>query len=141
MRLALIVAMVVVGCSHPAPAPSAPPGDPVVTAPPPSPPPGSGDACLASPDVTSAGDACTADADCVVTNFPGCCACPQCSTADPVARSRTAAAQAEAACAAASCDASICAIAGMCRPGETAAHFTPRCCGGACVGVRALPRD
>lgn len=138
MRLALIVVAVVVGCAKPAPAPSAPPGgDPAARAP----SPGSGDACPASPDVMSAGDACAADADCVVTNFPGCCACPQCSTADPVARSRTAAAQAEAVCAVTTCDASICAIAGMCRPGEPAAHFTPRCCGGACVGVRALPRD
>ena len=99
-------------------------------------------ACPAAPgDTMSAGDACTADADCLVTNFPGCCACPQCSTADPVARSRTAAAQAEAACAAASCDASICDVAGMCPPGEPAAHFTPRCCAGVCVGARAVASD
>ena len=76
-----------------------------------------------------------------MTNFPGCCACPQCSTADPVARSRTAAAQAEAACAAASCDASICDVAGMCPPGEPAARFVPRCCAGVCVGVRAVASD
>lgn len=138
MRSALIVAAVIAGCSHAAPAPSAPPaGDPVVTAP----TPGDGASCAASPDVASAGDACAADADCVVTNFPGCCACPQCATAAPVARSRAAAAQAEAACAVASCDASACDVAGMCPPGEPAAHFTPRCCAGACVGVRAMPAD
>ncbi|MBK7076713.1 MAG: hypothetical protein IPH44_30915 [Myxococcales bacterium] len=130
MRLALIVAAVLGGCSHAAPAPSAPPAG------------GGADACPAAPgDTMSAGDACTADADCLVTNFPGCCACPQCSTADPVARSRTAAAQAEAACAAASCDASICDVAGMCPPGEPAAHFTPRCCAGVCVGARAVASD
>ena len=129
MRLGLIVLALVSGCAKPpaggAPTAIAPAGD--------------GATCAASPDVTSAGDACAGDADCVVTNFPGCCACPQCAIADPVARSRTAAAQAEAACAVASCDASVCGVAGMCPPGEPAADFTPRCCAGACVGVRATP--
>lgn len=97
------------------------------------------DVAPADPDALpaeTADDACSADDECLVTNWPGCCSCPQCSIGQPMARSRVGQQRAEAACAVASCDASICDIAGMCPPGEDASHFVPRCRGGVCVGDR-----
>ncbi|MCC6528117.1 MAG: hypothetical protein IT373_36055 [Polyangiaceae bacterium] len=99
------------------------------------------EAPLAAAVPPSPGDACAADDDCVATNFPGCCACPQCASGEPHARSREAARRAEAACALASCDLTICAVAGMCPPGEPAAHFAARCQAGACVLERRTPPD
>ncbi len=81
-------------------------------------------------------DPCDADDDCLVTNFPGCCACPQCSIGPPTARSREGQRRAEAVCAVASCDAGHCAAAGMCPPGESADHFVARCRDRRCVAER-----
>jgi hypothetical protein len=126
MRRLLLATLAIAGCwrdPSPSTAPSPPPPTPTTPA---SPPPG----------VTSQGDACTTDADCVVTNWAGCCACPQCSVADPTARSTSALAAEQQQCAVMRCDLNICNIAGMCPPGEAAELFTPVCRANVCVGVR-----
>ena len=101
--------------------------------------PGAGNLTPAPADMhqtfTAPGDACTADADCVVTNFPGCCACPQCSVGRPTARSRSALATAEQVCTVAECDGHACDVGGMCPPGESADHFVPHCTAGTCTAT------
>jgi hypothetical protein len=87
-------------------------------------------------DITSANDSCASDDECLVTNFAGCCACPQCAVGPPIARSRSAEHVAEAACAAASCSMGMCNLAGACPPGETGDHFAAHCRAGVCIGVR-----
>ena len=85
-------------------------------------------AVVATPDAPSTSDlGCDRDDDCVVTNFAGCCACPQCSVAAPHVQNRTAADLDQRRCAVASCDAGMCGAAGMCPPGESASHFAARC--------------
>jgi hypothetical protein len=76
-------------------------------------------------------DPCDSDDDCVVTNFPGCCACPEC--APPTARSREGARRAEAVCATTTCPANVCAEP---CPHETADHFVARCRDRACTAER-----
>jgi hypothetical protein len=116
MRLALVV---LAACgAHPAPAPATAPA-PVTPA----------------PIEPAIGDTCTADADCVVTNFPGCCACPQCNVAQPRARSKSELAREQQTCTVVECDMHACDIGGMCPPGEDAAHFTAHCTNQVCVAV------
>ncbi|MFO1518792.1 MAG: hypothetical protein U1F57_03875 [bacterium] len=76
---------------------------------------------------------CRQDADCEVTNFPGCCACPQCWKGPPRAVNRDWLKLQQNICAVASCDGSHCNIAGMCPPGEDASHFTARCKAAECA--------
>jgi hypothetical protein len=97
----------------------------VATAPPPhsSPRPPSGPATTV----------CVTDADCVVTNFPGCCACPQCSKGPPRALTAPALAEEQDSCQTVKCDLNRCALAGMCPPGEDASKFVGRCRASECV--------
>ena len=118
---ALVLAAVACG-SHPAPAP-APAPQPIDAAVP------------TATDIATGGDACTADADCIVTNFAGCCACPQCAIGQPVARSRDAEQKAEQVCTVVECDRRACDIGGMCPPGEAADHFVARCADRVCVAA------
>jgi hypothetical protein len=77
---------------------------------------------------------CASDDECVVSNFPGCCACPQCSQGEPRAWNRTGLEQLQANCAHQECDnENMCAIGGMCPPGEDAAHFSALCRNGTCT--------
>ena len=91
-----------------------------------------------APDTDSrlAGDSCTSDTDCTVSNWPGCCACPQCSTGEPIARSTAGLAAARDQCKLVRCNTSICDLAGACPPGQDASAFVPTCRAGTCVGVR-----
>jgi hypothetical protein len=120
----MIVLLLIAACHRaaaPAPAPAVPPV------------PDASPSAMAVPAPTSADDTCAHDDDCLVTNFPGCCACPQCSKGQPQPRSRGAEKIAEAACAAASCDMHMCDLGGMCPPGEDAGHFVARCRAGTCA--------
>ena len=81
-------------------------------------------------------DRCAADSDCVVTNFAGCCACPQCSVGEPTARTTKALAHATQQCQVVRCDGTRCQTAGACPPGESADLFTPVCRDSVCVAVR-----
>lgn len=85
-----------------------------------------------SPTPASTSDKCATDADCVVTNFPGCCACPQCSKAEPRALTNAALAAEQKKCTVVRCNMAICNTAGMCPPGEDASHFVARCRAGEC---------
>ncbi|MBP6838712.1 MAG: hypothetical protein KA190_15565 [Kofleriaceae bacterium] len=98
----------------------------------PAPAPGPG----TTPATTSAGDTCAVDADCVVTNFAGCCACPQCAVVDPRPRSRAALAAEQAACPSPCPFSMVCATGGMCPPGEPSDHFVARCQAAVCAAVR-----
>jgi hypothetical protein len=92
----------------------------------------------APPDAISTGETrCDRDGDCVVTNFAGCCACPQCAVAAPHVLNRAAADLDVRRCEVASCDASVCGAAGACAPGESASHFVARCRDHACAMQRA----
>lgn len=136
---AALTVAVALGCHHDAPAPAVggAPEPRAITAVAATPAPSArAMAADQAPDVPSPGDHCDRDADCVATNFPGCCACPQCSVASPVARSVSALRAAEAACRVAACDPDDCAVGGMCPPGEPASHFRARCVDHACVLVR-----
>ena len=145
MRWIVIAALVVVGgvaacresvTSAPAPAPS----PPVVTA---------VDAAIAmtptdapiAPTAPAVGStSCDRDDECIVSNFAGCCACPQCQVADPHAVTRAQEKLREDSCAVVDCDMHMCNVAGMCPPGETAAHFSPRCVDHACTMTRVAPK-
>jgi hypothetical protein len=115
-------------------APDQPPRPPVATA---------IDAAAAGPTPAPAIDAtaapvagstsCDRDDDCIVTNFAGCCACPQCQVADPHPVTRAQEKLREASCAVVDCDMGPCNIGGMCPPGEDAAHFVAHCVDHACT--------
>jgi hypothetical protein len=79
------------------------------------------------------GTACAVDSDCVVTNFPGCCACPQCSKAPPRALPASSLAAQQAQCQTVACSLNICSLAGMCPPGEDASKFLAHCRANVCV--------
>jgi len=96
-----------------------------------APPPAS-----AGSEARSEGDACTRDADCVVTNFAGCCACPQCAVGEATARSREAQTRAEEKCQLVRCNLHRCQGEVACPPAEDAALFEPKCRDAKCVGVR-----
>jgi hypothetical protein len=84
---------------------------------------------------------CSQDSECEVTNFAGCCACPQCSLGPPRARTRAGLRAERDRCAVTECGMGVCAIAGMCPPGESADHFRARCVDGRCALKRvAAPR-
>jgi hypothetical protein len=85
-------------------------------------------------------DTCQGDADCVVTNFAGCCACPQCSIGPPRALSRAALRAEQEGCKDAVCNTARCGVAGICPPGEDASRFAARCRDGACRLERPGPR-
>jgi hypothetical protein len=102
-------------------------GKPVV-APAPAPAP---DAAPAPP-LSTHDTGCATDDDCMVTNFAGCCACPQCSVGQPHAISKAAEAKAEDVCTVVECDMGPCNLGGMCPPGEDASHFAARCVDHAC---------
>jgi hypothetical protein len=76
---------------------------------------------------------CTSDADCVVSNFAGCCACPQCAQGAPRALNAAALRQEQEGCPRDCNNAGMCGLAGMCPPGEDAAHFAAPCRAGSCV--------
>lgn len=88
---------------------------------------------LSQPPADATATTCATDADCVVTNFAGCCACPQCSKAAPRALTRAALAAEEAKCQVVRCNTAMCDTAGMCPPGEDAAKFVGRCRANACA--------
>ncbi|MGE0398014.1 MAG: hypothetical protein AB7T06_15040 [Kofleriaceae bacterium] len=111
----------------PTPTPTEPTPTPTPTEPTPTPSP--------SAELTSA-DACTADADCTISNFAGCCACPGCDVGPPTAHSTTALAAAQQQCQAVRCNMDRCKTL-LCKPGEPAANFTAACQNNVCVGVRA----
>lgn len=79
---------------------------------------------------------CRVDADCVATNFAGCCACPQCRVAEPHARNRDNLAKEVEDCAVVECSLAVCNLGGMCPPGEDANHFRAVCQKTDCVLVR-----
>jgi len=81
-------------------------------------------------------DACANDGDCVVTNFAGCCACPQCSSEPPYAISQLALQRDQSRCARVDCNMDQCNVGGMCPPGEPADHFVARCRDRRCVAER-----
>jgi len=85
------------------------------------------------PPLGPATTACATDADCVVTNFPGCCACPQCSKGPPRALTAAALAAEQANCQTVTCEPDTCGLAGMCPPGEDASKFVGRCRASECV--------
>src|SRR5512143_2010285 len=124
---ALLLSLALLACSQPAresTPQTPPPSTPVAPAPEPAP---------AAP-ATAIPTQCTSDADCVATNFAGCCACPQCSQAEPQAVLRAALEHQQAECARTPChNEAMCGIAGMCPPGADAAHFVARCRDGACA--------
>ncbi|MBX3160222.1 MAG: hypothetical protein KF773_29940 [Deltaproteobacteria bacterium] len=120
----------VVACTpQPPPSSSGGPRTPKRQPPPPSP-------SSPSTEAAAPGDACTRDADCVVTNFAGCCACPQCSVGAPTARSLAELARAQDQCKVMRCNTTVCDLAGACPPGEAADRFAPVCRAGTCAGVR-----
>jgi hypothetical protein len=92
-------------------------------------------------DIKSYGDRCESDADCLITTFNGCCACPQCSIGEPAARSRIEQKRAEEVCGIATCDMKICDVAGMCLPGEAAGKFLAKCSNEQCIGIRKSDFD
>lgn len=75
---------------------------------------------------------CATDADCIVTNFPGCCACPQCAKGPPRALTTSELAAEQANCITVTCEPNACARAGICPPGEDASRFVGRCRATAC---------
>src|SRR5258706_16448581 len=88
-----------------------------VAPPPQSPPPPQTQLPPAPPPVAIPTQ-CASDADCVATNFPSCCSCPQCSVGEPRALLRAQLEHDQAECATAQCNnESMCGIAGMCPPG------------------------
>ncbi len=121
-------------CPNPAPAPAPTPTPEPTPTPTPDPTPTPTPAPAPTPELTST-DACTADADCVITNFAGCCACPGCEQGAPTAHSTKAAAAAQQQCQAVRCNMDRCKTL-LCKPGEPAASFTAACQNSVCVGVR-----
>jgi mono/diheme cytochrome c family protein len=82
-------------------------------------------------------DECARDDDCVVTNFAGCCACPQCSSAAPYATTQQKLAADQATCAKVDCAPSPeCDVGGMCPPSEPAENFVARCRDRRCAADR-----
>jgi len=90
-------------------------------------------ACGSGPAKTPSGApaSCTADGDCIVTDFGGCCACCK---AEPRALPRVEAERQKAACAAESCAA--CDEHIQCpKVGKQVADFVARCKDGTCAPV------
>jgi hypothetical protein len=86
------------------------------------------------PDASPAGStSCDRDDDCIVSNFAGCCACPQCSVAAPHPVTRAQEKLRQASCAVVDCDMGPCNVGGMCPPGEDASHFVAHCVDHACT--------
>lgn len=126
LRLASL-ALVLSACpaSPPPPPPRAdPPPAPAPTEPPPAP---SGSPALASTD------ACTTDADCEITTFSGCCACPGCDQTS--VRSKPELAAAQQMCHAIRCDMERCKSM-LCKAAEPIERFAAACQNNVCVGVR-----
>lgn len=124
--------------------PSTPPGPSTSPTPEPTPTPAPDPTPTPTPDPTptpaptaelAGTDACTTDADCVVTNFAGCCACPGCDQGAPTARSTTELAAAQKQCQVVRCNMARCK-AMLCKPGESASAFAAACQNNVCVGVR-----
>jgi hypothetical protein len=80
-------------------------------------------------------DTCTADADCTITNFAGCCACPGCEQGPPLAHATKELAAAQQQCQLVRCDMDRCKTM-LCKPGDPAEKFTASCRDGVCVGTR-----
>jgi hypothetical protein len=76
---------------------------------------------------------CDHDDDCMVTNFAGCCACPQCQVAPPYPITRAQEQLEEHKCEVVDCSMGQCGAAGMCPPGEAASHFVAHCVDHACT--------
>jgi hypothetical protein len=133
-RIAIAALLVLAACretttSEPGPAPAPPVAaaiDAAFATPAPDAPP-------APPSAAVSGTTCDHDDDCMVTNFAGCCACPQCQVAAPHPITRAQEKLEEDKCAVASCDMGHCGAAGMCPPGEAASHFVARCVDHACT--------
>lgn len=130
LRIATLL-IVLAACPAPAstPGPAPTPTEPTPTTPPtPTPPtPTQSGAALTSKD------ACTTDADCTITMFSGCCACPGCD--QPSVHSTKELAAAQQVCQAVRCDMERCKTM-MCKPGEPAETFTAACQNNVCIGLR-----
>jgi hypothetical protein len=130
-RFASIALLVLAACpSSPPPTTSPTPTTPTPTEPTPTEPTptqSGGTAALTSQD------ACTTDADCTITMFSGCCACPGCD--QPSARSTATLAQSQDQCKAVRCDMERCKVM-LCKQGEPATSFVAKCENNVCVGHR-----
>ncbi|MFN0250486.1 MAG: hypothetical protein ACKV2T_26635 [Kofleriaceae bacterium] len=127
LRLATIALLALAACpSSPPPTTSPTPTPTPMPDPTPAPTP-SGTAELTSQD------ACTADADCTITMFSGCCACPGCD--QPSARSTTTLAASQDQCKAVRCDMERCKVM-LCKQGDPATSFVAKCESNVCVGHR-----
>jgi hypothetical protein len=132
LRFASIALLVLAACpSSPPPTTSPTPTTPTPTPTEPTPteptPTQSGTAALTSQD------ACTADADCTITMFSGCCACPGCD--QPSARSTATLAASQDQCKAVRCDMERCKVM-LCKQGDPATSFVAKCENNVCVGHR-----
>jgi hypothetical protein len=106
---------------------------PAAAPPPPvAPPPASPDPAPAEVALTGE-DACTSDADCLVSDWPGCCGCAQCR-GEPTARSRAGLEKAKDRCKVVRCR-QTCDPAG-CPPTEPIDQFTAVCRAGTCAAMR-----
>lgn len=126
--LALLGLVVIAACPAPPPSTTTSTPPPSMTPAPTPTPTQSG----STAELTSK-DACTADADCVITSFSGCCACPGCD--QPAARSSKELAASQKQCELVRCDMDRCK-AMLCKAGEPTTSFTAACENQVCVGRR-----